>query len=1394
MTATVFLRRFLLVLLVGAGPAGASPVERDAVLSWQPDFRGHAWVESDGLALRHSFALGEAPVLWMEAEDASAVAYRPAGGARDDSAAGAGRCAHSPERLEFFLDVKQPGKYWSWVRLRLPAGAAGVRHLEGLNAVCGAPVGWVSSAGPAGKWIWVRREAPWEFPAGAHELQMDQWTPGVAVDRVALTRDEKWSPPEDAPGDTAAPALPWDYGTASTPDALFATVLQWKRVELLPPGDQPDRTDRTDRTDRSDQSEPADRKSKIENRKSRGFFFSTDSGRHWQRLPDGGDLSGIPVRGDGTDRIRFRVDLHRVAGEAPPAVGRVRMVYAGERDDLFTIEDAVARYSFARRTGALCGVQNKVTGTHLTPLRRPQPLFSVRLKPLAPTPEKEWELVTSLDAQCLAPGVPEKGAPKTWRFVYRIARADGAATVTLRCAQTAPGELTWTAAVENRLAQHEVVDLTYPIVDGLRAAENPADDTLLINGNYLVRNPSGFGHFLYYWPTNTAPLMDLFSAKEGVAVVAHDRSMRSTGISSRGRERRSVELSLVKVVRVKPGATFTGAPHLVRVHQGDWHATGLIERKWLAQAWPTVQSPLWLQECDGWVPGGWPAGWWSDLGEYAKKVQAQTGFGYAQFWNFQVPGTSWTIAHPNPVNGSAEELRWGIEQMHRAGMRVTFYIQGLLWDPHGDGAGAEDTVGHLHGRDLWPGYDMPAKGFSERWCARDADGNPHAWSAVEQEMCYASPGFQEYKRHWAVDQMMGRLGADGIYWDSLSIGRTCWATDHGHGDDPGRWGIGAQENHRLIRQQARKINPDAVFATEGSPVDTLGQVIDIHLDNAPSLDVVRFLFPKMLIYLGAADGADVKRRKAFLYGCRFDGITQDADQQALLRIRRATKQYLYPATPMDTLGLKIEGPASVQARLFLCDPARTRGAVVTILNEEKAAGAFVTVDTTGFGPVKRAWVVDSAGRDGVLSEGAPLAGGKAFRFPVPPAFASTVLLLNTAEPRVTVEPVQPLARGGTTRVTLRLESLMGTRVRGTVRLLAPQGQAGPTGAAALAGTARRSSQTSPTSQRGHRPRANTPQTGGAAAPFDVAGTAGGTVRLALRAPENARLGLVDFPVEVSVAGGPRFRKVATVYVEPPVRVTPEWVGPERLRVTVENRSGQMRAGTVSLGIAAGEVRLAGGPLRRTYRLKPGEKTTLDAGLEGAYACRVPWAVRGTVTCGRETFPLYTPFRPPILNGSLENYRFRADIPDYWWGTHVDRSPKLWGTGEIGIDDQVAADGRRSYRLVGQAKEWRAGNLDIALKPGTRYRFHIRIRRTANSPNIYASIWEGRRLPDGKQDAVSHIVGQQKEGPLDEWQTFETTFTSLPAAEQIGCRLYLYNMNTPATAWFDDIRLVPEIAP
>ena len=139
-------RRLLLVAVVALSLAApllaATPEERTLDLPWRSNYFGHAWVESGTLALRHGFALDQDP-LWLAAAQASFVA--PPAAAQDGLAV-------SPSRLEFFLDVAKPGKYYTWYRLRAKQ-AGEYKHLEGVDSAAGAPIGWVTLDVQGGRYL-----------------------------------------------------------------------------------------------------------------------------------------------------------------------------------------------------------------------------------------------------------------------------------------------------------------------------------------------------------------------------------------------------------------------------------------------------------------------------------------------------------------------------------------------------------------------------------------------------------------------------------------------------------------------------------------------------------------------------------------------------------------------------------------------------------------------------------------------------------------------------------------------------------------------------------------------------------------------------------------------------------------------------------------------------------------------------------------------------------------------------------------------------------------------------------------------------------------------------------------------------------------------------------------
>ena len=147
-------------------------------------------------------------------------------------------------------------------------------------------------------------------------------------------------------------------------------------------------------------------------------------------------------------------------------------------------------------------------------------------------------------------------------------------------------------------------------------------------------------------------------------------------------------------------------------------------------------------------------------------------------------------------------------------------------------------------------------------------------------------------------------------------------------------------------------------------------------------------------------------------------------------------------------------------------------------------------------------------------------------------------------------------------------------------------------------------------------------------------------------------------------------------------------------------------------------------------------------------------------------------------------RFPKNVPDYWWGLHEDRSPRVTLHKGLHLDETtLAGHGKRSIRLepdmICRATLWHS------LRAGTRYRFRVKMRRSAKVPRCNpAFVWyiDGRAVSRG-------IVGRQSNAPVGTWEPFETTFVA-PAE---GGALYLYS-GKDATVWFDDFNVVPLTAP
>ena len=439
-----------------------------------------------------------------------------------------------------------------------------------------------------------------------------------------------------------------------------------------------------------------------------------------------------------------------------------------------------------------------------------------------------------------------------------------------------------------------------------------------------------------------------------------------------------------------------------------------------------------------------------------------------------------------------------------------------------EGSDPNDMIGYLRRRHLWKGWELPPKGWTEKHRSRKSDGTVHTYGTnplnVEVPMAHGSRAFHDYKWTWAVERFGEEVGLDGIYWDSNSHGSPSWNTNDRYDNDPGLTAVGTIETQHAINQAYAKLHAGGyVTMGEGSPCAAMQAVRHIHLANCYSIYPNRMLLPQMILVPGGANGQDVEMHKTFLAGARMYGVKYYQEhkplQQAMIWMRKRVKQYLYPADYRDTLGLTVSNP-SVQARVLICDPTRTRGAVLNILNLTRVEGAHIDVDASLFGPIEYAWLIDSERKDAADAPPTPIDGKHTYRVRVPEAEASHILLFSTAEPRITATIDGELAAGSSVPVKVRVESLTREPVRGALSLVPP------------AGLSARS------------------------ATFDTESVQ--DVVLELAAEIDAANDIIDVPVAITVKGGPAFERVVTLFVHEPVTWRLEWIAPGAARLRLHN--------------------------------------------------------------------------------------------------------------------------------------------------------------------------------------------------------------------------------------------------
>lgn len=253
--------------------------------------------------------------------------------------------------------------------------------------------------------------------------------------------------------------------------------------------------------------------------------------------------------------------------------------------------------------------------------------------------------------------------------------------------------------------------------------------------------------------------------------------------------------------------------------EGGWHCAADLYRSHMAECFLAPDTPEWLDgEYHGWCEYGIkyekeaPRAQFSQLEKIYQKECEALGMNHLFLvgWHDNGHDTQFPRYLPCEQVGTAEELRAGIESIHRRGGRVSLYTNARLIDIYGDfyREGGKNAVS----------LDETGKEYHEDY-------------HTESLYAVSCPGCPEYAQHMAeiAERISGEYGADGMFVDQIScnLDPFCYNPDHGHTKPSNNFLPGVETELTGLTRAARKRNPAFHTFAEGCH-ERLGQFYDVN--------------------------------------------------------------------------------------------------------------------------------------------------------------------------------------------------------------------------------------------------------------------------------------------------------------------------------------------------------------------------------------------------------------------------------------------------------------------------------------------------------------------------------------------------------------------------------------
>jgi hypothetical protein len=271
------------------------------------------------------------------------------------------------------------------------------------------------------------------------------------------------------------------------------------------------------------------------------------------------------------------------------------------------------------------------------------------------------------------------------------------------------------------------------------------------------------------------------------------------------------------------------------------------------------------------------------------------------------------------------------------------------------------------------------------------------------------------------------------------------------------------------------------------------------------------------------------------------------------------------------------------------------------------------------------------------------------------------------------------------------------------------------------------------------------------------------VILPVSVPANAERRCLSTHV-ILTAGKQTVRRPLSLIVSSPFVLSPR-LGAQGAEVIIHNQSQATQTGTVACSSKSWPKATT-----RALNLPAGAEVTVMLPLEASptEALEVQAEIRAGGQVDRQTLWV----RPVILNGSFDNVGSGGRPSDWTY-----QKP------EQASSETVA--GNTCLKLVGKPGLFVEGNQQITLLPGVTYQARCRMKRT---PGATARATAAVVLFPKSGTERYHYFEKLTKNPDDQWNDYGATFTV--GADVSRTALYLYNVNSEATVWYDDVSVSP----